>query len=256
MKIKLLGTHNTESRTTRLMSLLVDGVLALDAGGLTSSLSFRDQQKIKALLITHAHYDHIRDIPALAMNRFLRKTSVDIYTHQPVADSLTRYFLNDELYPEFHKRPAANPTLKIHILEPLQETTLEGYRVLPLPVNHSIPAMGYQITSTDNKTIFYTGDTGIGISEVWRYVSPQVLFIELTASNTWEEPMKRSGHLTPGLLQQVLASFRDIKGYLPRVIAVHINSAAEKEIAAETARVEQSLGTRIELGREGMQIEI
>ncbi len=40
MNIRVLGAHNTESRTTRYMSLLVDGILALDAGGLTSSLSF------------------------------------------------------------------------------------------------------------------------------------------------------------------------------------------------------------------------
>ncbi len=53
MKIKVLGAHNTESRNTKYMSLLVDDVLALDAGGLTSSLSFRSQMKIKAVLLTH-----------------------------------------------------------------------------------------------------------------------------------------------------------------------------------------------------------
>ena len=47
MDIKLLGTHNTESRDTRLVSLLIDGVLAIDAGALTSSLSFEDQLKLK-----------------------------------------------------------------------------------------------------------------------------------------------------------------------------------------------------------------
>ena len=45
MKIEFLGAHTTETRSTRLSSLLIDDVLALDAGGLTSSLSLAEQLK-------------------------------------------------------------------------------------------------------------------------------------------------------------------------------------------------------------------
>ena len=92
MKIKILGAHNTESLNTKYMCLLVDDSLVLDAGGLTSSLSFQDQLKVSALFITHSHYDHIRDIPAFAMNLFLRESSADLYTHQAAFDNLARYF--------------------------------------------------------------------------------------------------------------------------------------------------------------------
>tara|TARA_Y100000310_G_scaffold215713_1_gene216645 strand:+ start:381 stop:644 length:264 start_codon:yes stop_codon:yes gene_type:complete len=74
MKIQILGAHICESQTSKLTSLLIDDVLAIDAGGLTSSLSFEAQQKIKAILLTHQHYDHIRDIPTIAVNRFLHET--------------------------------------------------------------------------------------------------------------------------------------------------------------------------------------
>ena len=43
MKIKVLGAHNTESLNTRYMSLLVDDILAIDAGCLTSTLTFEEQ---------------------------------------------------------------------------------------------------------------------------------------------------------------------------------------------------------------------
>jgi ribonuclease BN (tRNA processing enzyme) len=256
MKIKILGAHNTESRTTKLMSLLIDDILALDAGGLTSSLSFEDQSKIKAVLLTHHHYDHIRDIPALAINLFFQNKTVDIYTHQIVYDVLTRHLLNGEVYPEYHKRPEENPTLKFHILEHHQKETVEGYNILPLQVIHSIPAMGYQITSRDGKTIFYTGDTGPDLSEIWEHIFPQFMFIEVTASNQWTDFSRKAGHLSPELLKEVLIQFRAAKGYLPRVVAVHLNPSNEIDIKPQIAAVAKSLGADIRLAKEGMLVEL
>ena len=62
MEIRILGAHNVESANTRLTSLLVDGVLAVDAGALTSSLTFAEQEKVSSILLTHCHYDHVRDV--------------------------------------------------------------------------------------------------------------------------------------------------------------------------------------------------
>ena len=49
MMIRFLGTHNAESRSTGLVSLLIDDVLAVDAGSLVSELTFPEQKKIKAI---------------------------------------------------------------------------------------------------------------------------------------------------------------------------------------------------------------
>lgn len=254
MKIKVLGAHNTESLHTRMSCLLVDDILALDAGALTSGLSFEDQLKLKALFLTHAHYDHLRDIPALAMNLFLRQRSVTLCTHQAAFDNLTRYILNHEVYVDFHQRPLENPTLKVRILEPFREVDIEGYRILPVPVSHSLPALGYQITAADGRSVFYTGDTGAELSATWPHISPQYLFIELTAANRWEQAMVQAHHLTPNLLKKELLDFRRLKGYLPHVFLVHRNPLDDSEIEAEIAAVSDSLGISIELGREGMEV--
>ena len=79
MKIRVLGAHNCERQNFRMISLLVDGVLAIDAGALTSGLSLEEQKRIKALLLTHQHYDHVRDVPALAMSLFLGGATTRIY---------------------------------------------------------------------------------------------------------------------------------------------------------------------------------
>ena len=49
------GAHNMESRDTRMESHLIDGVLALDAGGLTRALPFDEQRRIRAVILSHRH---------------------------------------------------------------------------------------------------------------------------------------------------------------------------------------------------------
>ncbi|HEY55672.1 MAG TPA: MBL fold metallo-hydrolase [Dehalococcoidia bacterium] len=256
MKIRFLGAHNCESQGTKLVSLLIDGVLAIDAGALTSSLSFAEQLKIKAILLTHQHYDHIRDIPALAMNLFLRQATVNVYSISAVGDALAAHLLNGEVYSEFLQRPQSNPTLKFTVVEPDKPLTIEGYSVLAVPVSHGVPAVGYQLTSADGKAVFYSGDTGPGLAECWRRISPQLIIIEVTASDKYKDWAAGSGHLTPGLLEQELTSFRELNGYIPQVVAVHMSPHLEEEIAAEIEALGRALGGSITLAYEGMELSL
>ncbi len=256
MNVHLLGAHECESQNSKLISLLIDDVLAIDAGGLTSSLSLPAQQKIKAILLTHQHYDHIRDIPAIAMNLYLAEARINIYATSPVYDALTAHLLNDKLYRNFLEQPPEKPTIKFTIIEPLKPQQISGYSVLAVKVNHSVPTVGYQITSPDGKTVFYTGDTGPGLTNCWEHVSPRLLITEITASNRYEDFAREAGHLTPSLLKQELISFRKLKGYLPQVVTVHMNPRLEKEIEAEIADVSSALDNSITLGYEGMQLDL
>jgi len=256
MNIRFLGAHNCESESTKLISLLIDDMLVIDAGAITSSLSLEAQQKIKAVLLTHQHYDHIRDMPTLGMNLLLHGASVAVYSLPVVHDIVTTHLLDDEIYPNFHQRPRRNPTLKFNIIEPLKDEMIEGYSVLAVPVSHSVPAVGYQLTSPDGKVVFYTGDTGPGLAGCWRHVSPQLLIIEVTTSDKYKERAAEARHLTPSLLKEELISFREIKGYLPRVVAVHMSPALEKEIATEIAAVEKELDCSITIAYEGMELKL
>jgi len=249
-----LGVHNCESQNTKFISLLIDDTLAIDAGGLTSSLSFPAQQKLKAILLTHQHYDHIRDVPAIAMNFYLCGATINIYSTQPVYNALTTYLLDGKLYPKFLEQPQKNPTIKFTIIEPYQIERIEGYNVLAVKVNHAVPTVGYQITSPAGKVVFYTGDTGPGLTGCWKNVSPQLLITEVTATNKYEEFAKESGHLTPSLLKQELVSFREVKGYLPQVAVVHMNPDMEGELETEIAAVVKALNSSITLSYEGMQL--
>lgn len=256
MRVKVLGAHNLESEKTRFCSILIDDIIALDAGALTSNLSFTEQQNLEVVLLTHEHYDHIRDIPALAINYQEHNNTIDIYSSQTVYDALTNHFINDIIYPNFLKKPQEKPAVRLHTVEPGVQFSVAGYNILPAKVTHAIPAVGYQITSTDGKTVFYTSDTGPGLSECWEMVSPELLIIETTLPNSHKEFALKTGHLTPDLLQKELEDFRKIKGYIPEAVVVHMSPIHEKTINEEIAAAARNLNTEIRLGFEGMQIDL
>lgn len=256
MKVRFLGTHNCESKGSKLVSLLVDDIIAIDAGSLTSGLSFPAQQKLKAILLTHSHYDHIRDVTTLAMNLFLRGRSINVYSLPVVRDMIVAHLLNGKLYPNFLERPQDNPTVKFTAIEPYRMERVEGYDILAVLVNHSSEAVGYQVTSPDGRAIFYTGDTGPGLASCWQHTLPKLLIVEVTAPDRYEAFARESKHLTPSLLKQELITFREINGYLPEVVAVHMNPDLEAEIEVEIAAVASMLGNSIILGNEGMQLHL
>jgi ribonuclease BN (tRNA processing enzyme) len=252
MKIQILGAHNIESKDSRFISLLIDDVLAIDAGALTSSLTQAAQQKLKAVLLTHQHYDHIRDIPALGINFSLHETTLDIYATRATYNVLQTNLLNDIVYPDYMAKPPGKPSLRFRELEAGKAATVAGYIVFPVTVNHGVPTVGYQITSVDGKKVFYTADTGPGLADAWRQISPDLLISEVTALNKWRDFALQTGHLTPALFQQELESFREIKGYLPQIVLVHMNPIDEKAIKAEMAAVAGTLNITVRFGHEGM----
>jgi len=256
MQVQVLGAHNFESRSTRLVSLLIDGVLALDAGGLTSSLSLPEQENIKAILLTHRHYDHIRDIPAIAINTALANT-IPVYAHESVLKVLSDHLLNGVLYPKFYERLSEEtPSLKFMPIEAGQTFEVAGYHVLPVPVAHSAPTLGFQVTSSDGKRLFYTGDTGRGLAQCWERVAPDLLIIEVTLPNRLQEEAVRYTHLTPGLLEEEMRQFQEVNGYLPQVLVVHMNPVHETEILQEVRQVARRLKGDIKLTHEGMKVQL
>ncbi len=256
MEIHFLGTHNTETRSSRLSSIIIDGRLALDAGSITSNLSLDEQLGLKAVVLTHGHYDHIRDVPLLAMNFYLNEATVDIYSIDAVREVLSGYLMNGVMYPDFFKRPEGKQTLKFNQVEPYKETDIAGYRVLALPTSHSVPSVGYQVIDCEGHSIYYAGDTGPGLGSIWADIRPEVLIIEVTAPDRFEEFGRESKHLTPSLLGEELIGFEKSNGYLPRVICVHMNPPLEKEIAGEIALLSKELGCQISLAYEGMRISL
>ncbi len=256
MEIRFLGAHNTEAAPFKSVSLLLDDKLALDAGAITAVLSLKEQLNLEALLLTHAHYDHIKDVPALAMNFFLSEQCLSLYATKETKEALNGSLLNGRLYPDFFAKPADAPTLEYGFVETGREMAVAGYSVVPLAVKHSLPAVGYAVRDKVGKTLFYSGDTGLGLEKCWDNIKPDALVIDVTAPERYRRFALESGHLTAGLLKEELEAFRRLKGYLPSVYCVHMNPLLEDEIAAELKGVAQELEVKITPAAEGMALKI
>ncbi|MFQ5873691.1 MAG: MBL fold metallo-hydrolase [Dehalococcoidia bacterium] len=255
MHVRVLGAHQLESKESRLTSLLVDGVLAIDAGSLSSTLTIPEQEEIGAVLITHHHFDHTRDLLTLGINTDSHTT--DVYSTAEVLDSLSSNLVNGAIYPRFTDGSTSSPpSLRFNLLEPGELAQVCGYTVLPLPVPHGPPTIGYQVKDARGKAIFYTGDTGRGCSSVWSCISPDLLLIDVTLPNRLDEPARKSGHLTPLDLLDELQKFRSAKGYLPKVLATHLNPRYEEEIRVEVQEVAQRLDADVSLAYEGLEMEL
>lgn len=235
-------------------SILIDDMVAIDAGGLASSLSLRDQARLKALLITHQHYDHVKDLPGLAMSLWERRASIGVYSTRPVYLALRTYFFDGHLYPDFLEPRDGIRVIDFSVIEPHRREEIEGYAVEAIPMAHPVPAVGFQVTDRSGQAVFYTGDTGPGLYEAWRHVSPHLLIVEVTLSNRHADRARQQQHLCPELLKEELVTFRKLKGYLPRVVAVHMNPFLEKEIVPELVSVAADLNADIGVAREGLEI--
>ena len=256
MKIRIVGAHNIESKDTGCSCLTIDGVLALDAGALTSRLTIKAQQRLQALFLTHRHFDHAKDIPTIGMNFSLVKKSLQVYTTRSIFEDISHYLLDGRLYPDFTKQPDGNPALQFNLIEPGKEFTVGHYRVTALPVKHAVPCVGFQVAAPDGKRLFYTSDTGPGLADIFKQVKPDMLIIELTSPDEHHDFALNAGHLTPALLGKELVSFKKVNGYLPRIVTLHSNPLHRREISGQLQKVSRALGTDILMGSEGMRLDL
>ena len=251
MEIRILGARQGESRQTHFDSILVDGVLALDAGSLSSMLDLSEQAGIDSVLLTHSHFDHIKDLASLGFNLMGRR-QVRICCTAKARAAIEATVLSDQIWINFFVRPTpAAPTFIHNPVEAGRAFTVAGYRVRAVPVLHSLPTLGYEITAPTGGTVFYTGDNGPGSGAAWASTTPDLLITEVTTPDAEAAQTAQHGHLTPKLLSEELRIYRSLRGFLPTVLVIHVNPYHEAEVIAEIAHLAADLAADISVAAEG-----
>ncbi|HEX9244311.1 MAG TPA: 3',5'-cyclic-nucleotide phosphodiesterase [Anaeromyxobacter sp.] len=237
MKLRVLGCSGGELPGHRTTCFLVDGRLAIDAGALTASLPLDELLAVDDIVLTHSHFDHVKDVPLLSdllVGR--RKKPVRVHASTACARTLRESIFNDELWPDFTRIPHLEaPVIEIVPFDPARPFRVGRYRVTPVPVSHPVESVGF-VLSDGKVSIAISGDTG-PTSRFWRRVNEEkkklgALLVELSFPNALQGLADLSGHLTPRTLETELAKV-DRDG-VP-VLLYHLKPAHLAELKRELA---------------------
>lgn len=252
MKLRVLGSAGAELPDFRPPAFLLDEQILLDAGTIGSVLTEEEQWKIHTIFITHSHLDHIRSIPALADNIIIRNQThtVSVQSTSDVIEAMQKHLFNNIIWPDFTNIPSAeNPVINFRAITPYQEYTVNDYKVTAIPVNHTVPTVGYQVKS-GGRTLVYTGDTG-PTEEIWGYCSgADVLIVEVSFPDSMQDLAQLTKHLTASMLVEEL----DKIAILPKQILItHPKPQYYDRIRKEIKMLKID---GIELLRDGSEYEI
>lgn len=262
MHIKILGCHGSDSLThesgaehcCRSIGFLINDSLMIDAGTLSSVLNLESQQRISHVVLTHAHFDHFKELPSLADNLASCATRpITIASIPSVIENLKAHIFNDMIFPDFFGLPdPEHPTFQSQILEKGHEAHLGDISVTPIPVNHLVPTVGL-ILRDRHGTLVMSGDTH-QTEDLWQTAAQEpnlkAVFIEASFPNENTELAWTSRHLTPNLLKK---EFQKIGNPELPVYAYHLKPQFRHRIAKQL----RNLGIpNLHILEEGQQIEI
>jgi ribonuclease BN (tRNA processing enzyme) len=255
MKVQVLGCSATELPKSNLTSFLIDGKILLDAGTISSALDERDQWKIKHVLITHAHLDHIKDLPFFADNISIhnKRHQVTVMSIPEVIRAIKQNLLNDVVWPDFTKIPnAKKPIIKFNTISIGKSFKINSYRITAYRVNHTVPAIAFLLEDKKNKTLLYVGDAGPN-DALWELLDKKKingLIIEVSLPDSFKNTALQTGHLTPQLFVLELKKLK----YLPeRIFVSHCKPIYKKRIKEELRRLKMK---NIQILNDGVALEI
>jgi 3',5'-cyclic-nucleotide phosphodiesterase len=239
LDLRVIGCHGGETPTHRTSAFVVDDRLAIDAGSLTSGLDLEAQCSLEAVLVSHAHMDHVRDLSTIADNRNQRGAPpLVVAATKPTIAVLQKHFFNDLIWPDFTRIPnSRRPAIKFMPLAPDRVATVAGYAVRPIPVHHSIDCCGFTIQGSKG-SLAYSGDTG-PTDRLWEVLNEtedlKALLVEVSFPNAQARLAKVSGHHTPASLARDMRKL-ERRADLPALI-YHIKPAFETIVERELGRL-------------------
>lgn len=251
MEFKVLGCHGGESPKHQCPAFLLDGRVCLDAGSITNMLTLKEQQRIETVLVSHAHLDHVRDLAMLSDTRTQQGGPPLVIAGTPGTIAvLKKHFFNDKLWPDFSKIPEQrNATVIFHPLKADVESELNGYKVRPVMVDHSVEASAF-LVGDQHSVIAYSGDTG-PTDRLWEVLEKQenlrALVMEVAFPNEQAKLALDSCHHTPKSLEGELKKLGVKHRDLP-VLLFHIKPVFQEQTEKQLAKLKTRNTTILNIG--------
>ncbi len=237
MRIRLLdSTCGTGHRRPQYATtFLVNDTLAIDCGALGFWGTADDQTRVRNVLITHTHADHIASLPIFVENAYVPgQPPIRVWGSDHVLASLRGDVFNDRVFPNLLALPSPEqPFATLCRLSPEEPIEIDGVRITPVPLDHPVPTFG-MVLDADGLSVGIVSDTA-PTRRIWEVLNTRpnlrAVYLEATFPNEMRDLARVSCHLTPELFGAELRKLRS----QPAVVAVHLKARYHERVAAEIA---------------------
>jgi len=204
MHIKILGCYGNSVGHFRTTSYLINESLLLDAGTVTEPLDDKQLKRIKHILISHTHLDHIKDLVFLVDELVMMgEFNIELISVKQVLEIISDNLFNNRLWPDFTVIPSEkNAIIKLREIGLEQYTEINGITVKPVLTTHTVYTVGYVIKEGDSGFMF-TSDTG-PTKRFWEVAQAEkgieFIIADVSFPNRLEALAMISGHMTLSML--------------------------------------------------------
>jgi ribonuclease BN (tRNA processing enzyme) len=237
MKLRILGCSGGIGGDLRTTSMLVDEDILIDAGTGISNLTLDEMADLRHIFLTHSHLDHIANLPLLVDSVFEHiKQPIIIHAQEVTIKALKEHIFNWVIWPDFSRLPTPeNPVLAFQSMSPGEVVSVGERNFEMIPVNHSVPSVGYYVTG-HGKAFAFSGDTTTN-DTFWAGLNLRdqldMLIIEVAFPNSEIELSRAAYHYCPSLLAQDIVKLN----HSPDIYVSHPKpgqeAIIEKELAVE-----------------------
>ena len=232
-----------------LTCVVIDDLVAIDAGSLAMAATPVQQQRIRDIVVTHAHLDHIAGLPLFVDDLFSTLTEpITIHATQPVIDTLERDIFNWSIYPRFSElENSSGPVLRYEAFGLAEEFTVKNLTFRAIEVNHKVPSSGFLISDTKS-TVALSGDTA-GTEGFWTLVNAtsniSAILLECAFPDELHDLAAVSHHLTP---KRMKLELEKCEKACP-VFIVNLKPMFREKIVEQIARLNVSDLQILEVGK-------
>lgn len=190
----------------------------------------RNAARLRGVLISHGHEDHLGALPFL-----LKEVKAPIYATKLVAGFIEDKFADYRL-----------PSPKINIFNPEQDILSLGvFKVTPFRVTHSVPdGVGFAIDTPEGK-IFHVADYKFDWTPVDGRPFDVARMVSLTSEGVLAVASDCLGATTPGYTE----SEREIEDKIEDIIRKAKRQVFFTTISSNISRMQQALNVALRLGR-------
>lgn len=231
-------------------SYVINDTLAIDAGALAIGLTPEEQLKIRSIVITHAHLDHILSLPLMVTDLFEELNEpINLFATPSDFDAIQNHLLTDRVWITLATmKNSRTDLIAYHPIKSAESFMAEGLKITPIPVTHGILTHGL-LVEDEHSALLFTSDTG-ATERIWEATRTcdklRAVFIDLSFPTRLTDLARVSHHHSPATLLEELPK---IKPDVP-IYAIHLKAFYRDQVAAEIRALNNPRIQVAEVGRE------